>query len=131
MKTISFGCKPTDKIYLEQVLPALLNKKKDQTIRPAWDRKCVKIFNPFGEHKDKEELKVEKPPRFKVGDPVKFYWKQRSKHKIFCSTCGKGITEMEIKNDVYRATNRYIPPTREEPGKIVSKEIYRKTSCYE
>lgn len=47
-------------------LPKLLDKSCCQTIRPVGKRK------------------------FKVGDKVTLYWKQRSPYKIFCSKCGKG-----------------------------------------
>uniref|UniRef100_A0A6M3JUW4 Uncharacterized protein n=1 Tax=viral metagenome TaxID=1070528 RepID=A0A6M3JUW4_9ZZZZ len=36
MKVMSFTCRPDDEIYLKCILPALLDKTKTQTIRPAW-----------------------------------------------------------------------------------------------
>lgn len=103
-QVISFGCKPTDNIYLEQVLPALLAKKKVSTIRPAWKMEKLSVVdeikNPRLEFSNQglslhgeaitHETKniIEKPPRFKVGEPVQFDWKQRSPHQWFCPICG-------------------------------------------
>lgn len=65
MKTISFSEK--------EILHAMLEKRKDQTTRPAWNKK--------GPTK----------ARFKVGDRAKFYWKQRLKATEFCRRCGDGV----------------------------------------
>jgi len=74
MKIISFSA--------VEILPALLNKTKTQTIRPAW--KYVKVLDTG------YEAIREKPARFKVGDKVKLVWKQRSpKNSWFCSICGR------------------------------------------
>lgn len=74
MKIISFSA--------VEILPALLNKKKDQTIRPNWKydttREAKGDFVPI----------ILKEPRFKVGEKVKLMWKQRSKYKSFCDKCG-------------------------------------------
>ncbi len=61
-----------------EILPALLSKKKTQTIRPAWK-----------EYEDNKGIEFLKPPRFKVGEQVKLMWNQRSKHKLFWLCCGK------------------------------------------
>lgn len=63
MKAISFS--------EMKILPALLDRTKCQTIRPAWNDKGPR------------------EARFKVGDNVKFFWKQRVAAKFFCSVCGK------------------------------------------
>jgi len=55
-----------------EILPSLLNKSKQQTIRPAWK-----------EYKDNKGVEFLKPPRFKVGEVVKLVWNQRSKYKWF------------------------------------------------
>ncbi len=95
-KTISFGCKPTDQIYLEQILPALLNKTKCQTIRPAW----IML--------GKKELQaIQKGPRFKFGDPVKFYWKQRSQYKYFYKGNGHGTVWSQ--RETSPNSNKFIP----------------------
>jgi len=111
MKCLSFGCSPTDEIYIKQILPALLKgvrtnwkEGKTQTIRSAqndtfkcfWCNKIVKWENAES-HTDKHhhQLRVrtydkkEKQPRFKVGEEARLYWKQRSQYKEFCSKCGK------------------------------------------
>ena len=63
-----------------EILPALLDKSKTQTIRPAF--------------KDNKE----KPARFKVGEKVKLMWKQRSKRKLFCKKCGYNC--FQVKNKI-------------------------------
>ena len=85
MKCISFSA--------VDVLPALLNKKKVQTIRPAWKEGiklgCVEAIPkstlPSGDIVYNITLKL---ARLEVGDKVKLYWNQRSKSKIFCRMCG-------------------------------------------
>lgn len=78
-----------------EILPALLSKAKTQTIRPAF------ITNPYSKLTS-EDIAAElhtngvKPPRFKVGDEVKLLWQQRSKYKLFCQKCLKGIPYPEI-----------------------------------
>lgn len=87
MKIINFS--------VVEILPHLLNKTKTQTIRPAWKEE---LGNPLA---DQDIISVntrykeipykkwnEKPPRFKVGDHVQLYWKQRGKYKWFCQACG-------------------------------------------
>mgnify|MGYP001618212847 CR=1 FL=1 len=92
MKVISFSA--------IEILPALLNKTKCQTIRPAWKEVCylkgkcgtknIKKNGFWMEHKNCKFVLFEKKPRFKTGDIVKLLWNQRSKHLTFCSRCGKG-----------------------------------------
>lgn len=62
-----------------EILPSLLDKSKTQTIRSAWKEG----INEKGQLDD-----ILKPPRFKVGEKVQLMWKQRSKHNLFCGTCG-------------------------------------------
>lgn len=65
-----------------EILPALLDKTKTQTIRPLWKK---------GETTDYgEKTYIAFAPRLKVGDIVTLYWKQRSSPKgsFFCSKCG-------------------------------------------
>jgi len=60
MKIISFST--------VEILPALLNKRKTQTIRPAW--KAWKL--PLGAFTTKQDIEpIMKEPRFKVGEKVK------------------------------------------------------------
>ena len=108
MKTLSFTCKPNDRIYLEQVLPALLDRNKGSSIRPLW--KEVKVIDKLnlesvGMTRDMKNLQVQgtiekshkefiyKKPCRKVGEQVQIMWKQRSSPKgsWFCSKCGKQI----------------------------------------
>ena len=71
-----------------EILPALLSKKKTQTIRPAWLQGAyIKDY--------KEELKPTLP-RFKKGEEVKLYWKQRSTYTHFCKFCGRGVKPFQI-----------------------------------
>ncbi len=58
------------------ILPSLLDERKDQTIRPGWD----KNGNP-------------KPARFKVGEPAQLMWHQRSSCLYFCKKCGIGSVD--------------------------------------
>ncbi len=77
MKTINNNC--------VEVLPSLLDHTKDQTIRQAW-RDTKKMGVTTG-----RMIQEAKEPRFKVGEEVRLYWKQRGKYKYFCKECGVGI----------------------------------------
>lgn len=89
MKILSFSA--------VEVLPALLNKTKQQTIRPAW-KECV--------HRTPDESSVEscrwigvgihtieKSACFKVGEKVQLGWKVRGtpKFQLFHRKCGNKI----------------------------------------
>jgi len=69
-----------------EILPALLDKSKTQTIRPLFKIEWLKR-NPL-KPQDKEGVMHKKEPRFKVGDKAKLYWKMRSKDWWHCA-CGK------------------------------------------
>lgn len=75
MKILSFSA--------VEVLPALLNRTKTQTIRPLFCENCWQgNIPPF------EDVMSKCPPdwhktHFKVGEKVKLYWKQRSIYKWF------------------------------------------------
>lgn len=81
-----------------EILPALLDKSKTQTIRKAWDdSQCSASGGEFGECEDncitcKWAINAI-PPRFKVGEQVKLMWNQRSKYQIFCKMCGVGLED--------------------------------------
>jgi hypothetical protein len=88
MKVMSFTCRPDDEIYLKYILPALLDKTKIQTDRPAW--KMESILKPHAiRHITGEEnqffkgnyISVDKKPRFKVGETVRLEWKSRNSPK--------------------------------------------------
>lgn len=85
MKTLNFSCL--------EILSALLNKSKTQTIGPAWETKILDRNYKCGECGREGQLEGEydKPPCFKVGDKVKLFWKQGSKYKEFCEYCGNGF----------------------------------------
>lgn len=106
MRTISFS--------VVKILPHLLDKSKDQTIRPAWKE----VIAEFPKYKccadagccdcERETELVSKSPYLKVKEEVKLYWKQRTKFKWFCRDCGNGIDGYVTKYlgiDVFR-TNR-------------------------
>jgi len=83
MKTINFSA--------VEVLPSLLNKTKQQTIRPAW--KSIWGVAPS------VEFTESKQPRFKVGDEVKLMWNEKSKAEWFDRTKGEGLDIKQIKPD--------------------------------
>lgn len=94
MKTINFSA--------VEILPALLDKSKTQTIRKAkpldeWECEEVgtRVLGKEMKIKEKYEPGTKsckyKPPRFKVGEKARLYWKQRSQYMIFCKYCGAGI----------------------------------------
>lgn len=78
-----------------EILPALLNKTKIQTLRPGWKygdlitNRCC----PDSPHCDckKEYIMLNKPARFSVGEKITLMWNQRSKFEYFCVKCGKGV----------------------------------------
>jgi hypothetical protein len=88
MKVLSFSA--------IEILPALLNKTKIQTIRPAWFGKWQTIKGMNGEI----PTVYYKTPRFKSGEEIRLEWKSRNSPKgsWFCSKCGKEaiITPKEL-----------------------------------
>lgn len=64
----------------KEILPALLERRKVQTIRNAVNEKTGKL----------------KDPKFEVGEQVKVYWNQRSKHKYFDRETGKPWIEQVL-----------------------------------
>lgn len=85
-----------------EVLPALLNKTKTSTIRPAWKTTILTnnkmkgiekatYMTIMGAKGKLVEMTIGKPPRFKVGEQVKLLWNQRSKYKWFCKWCGGAL----------------------------------------
>jgi len=69
-----------------EILPALLDKTKKQTIRPAFCKDCMnpEYFNNLKLKSDKryqELIRSEHKARFKVGDKVQIMWKQRTSPK--------------------------------------------------
>lgn len=102
MKTLSFSAM--------EILPALLNRTKTQTIRPAWHE----IPDMFGRKREHWKLTEEKTARFSVGDPVKFYWKQRSRFSWFCKKCGESNISHSVNGDFGRCHSCKIQGTQSE-----------------
>ena len=107
-----------------EILPSLLDKSKTQTIRPAWEiikDKKMAVLN-FEKKSRPLEWRIEKQPRFKVGDKVKLMWNQRSSFKWFCKEHGHplkeaftisgnlGISECGIKYSDLMMETMLIPP---------------------
>jgi len=95
-----------------EILPALLNKTKTQTIRPLWNQKSEIKYIKSTETAHVFDFDY-KQPHFKVGDKVKLIWKQRSKYKWFCKKCGGEINYPQHKEEfgaVYekKSKNAYI-----------------------
>jgi hypothetical protein len=88
-----------------EILPALLNHDKTQTIRPAW--KTMKsgkgnIWVELGQHPTEKDvigislgksIDIPTKSRFEVGDICQIMWKQRTspKDSWFCKICGKRV----------------------------------------
>ncbi len=71
-----------------EVLPALLDRSKTQTIRPAFKKVPTrKLLQELGCKPRKLDFTVGREARFKVGEEVKLMWNQRSRYGFFCS-CG-------------------------------------------
>lgn len=91
------------KFTVVEILPALLDKSKTQTIRRAYEMSDDgKLFS----YKVKQPIPVlvEKPARFKVGDKATLMWNQRSKSLWFYKHDGSpAITSTAIKypSDVF------------------------------
>ena len=93
-----------------EILPALLDKSKTQTIR------LVKMYDGEAMAKDMSKYGEYKPARFKVGDKVKLMWNQRSYYFVFCAKCGIGMERLH-NIDGIRCKNckfRYVQPTVSE-----------------
>src|SRR3990167_5499099 len=105
-----------------EILPALLNKTKVQTIRPLFLQKGEKpkrieecdapgLRNGITGKIDLPSI-GHKKPRLKIGDHVKFYWKMRNKAKWFCKKCGNSVLS-DKGNGMYRWICKdcgYLPP---------------------
>lgn len=89
MKTLSFS--------VVEILPALLDRTKTQTIR------------------------VNRMARFKVGDKVRLYWKQRSSFKYFCRTCGESVPIQDEKFYETLDVNIVPPPHCKESRGVFHK----------
>lgn len=79
MKTISFS--------VVKILPHLLDRTKDQTIRPAWyyPKSWAGMMASAG------TKMLDKAAYLKVDEEVKLYWKQRGKASVFCKCHGKAV----------------------------------------
>ena len=127
MKTLSFGCKPNDNVYLEQIFPALLNKIKKQTIRPAW-----KELEPINDEKIVGLKKViaDKQSRFKVGEKIRLYWKQRGKYKWFCRLCGDPLipikSALKCKNEHVIIQKEILEKIKSNPSELKLYNIFNK-----
>ena len=93
MKVISFSA--------VEILPALLDRSKTQTLRPAW-KDLINIGDKKGDEPTllgqlyPEKMPYgEKKPRFKVGEKVKFMWKCRSPYKYFSPDDGRGVLKLK------------------------------------
>jgi hypothetical protein len=79
-----------------EVLPALLDHTKVQTIRPAWKKYYVKTSKLKSAIKipiitmGGKQATIETKPRFAVGETVSIQWHQRTSPKgaEFCKVCG-------------------------------------------
>jgi len=102
MAVIGFNCRPDDKIYIEDVLPALLKgnetnwkEGKSSIIRPLF--KDVKTYEElWGRYTSKEKhnslfFYQKKDPYYKPGFIYTPMWKQRSSPRgsMFCCDCGQ------------------------------------------
>lgn len=105
MKVLNFSC--------VEILHALLDKSKTQTIRPAWKDypiKDGKVKFPLGVKKlsvsgtygrKNWKAHTDKPPRFKVGEQIKLFWKQRCKYKWFnMREWGIGLKQVDCFNPI-------------------------------
>ncbi len=93
MKVLSFSA--------VEILPALLDKSKTQTIRPAWEKGTIKNLDTG---KMMGGFVKPKLARFKVGEKEQVMWKQRTspKDSWFCKTCGELLTRQEeMVGDIY------------------------------
>ena len=108
MKVLSFA--GYDEIYLKYILPALLNKTKTQTIRPAWNDAVKHKWSLTRDNCAYEKIKYVsgKPPRFQVGETFILEWKSRSSPRgsWFCSNCG--MLE-KIRNPSGKCDHLYFP----------------------
>jgi hypothetical protein len=84
-----------------EILPAVLDKSKISTMRPAW--KILPLSNPVKEGTVTWEIPVEgstrikkmieTKPNYKVGETVQLMWKQRTSPRgaMFCRECGEEL----------------------------------------
>jgi len=106
-----------------EILPALLNENKNQTIRPAWKKPefargiCIN-GSPKYDSNGGNPI-IEKLPRFSVSEKITLMWNQRSPHKVFCSNCGGPFLKC-------RCEKRGIALSfRKELGKSVITEVFK------
>lgn len=113
MKALSFSAK--------QILPALLDRTKTQSIRKAWKELDCKTYHDFKTKSNDLQCKgygspeitytesiaggrtkgfLEKPTRFSIGEKVRLFWKMRGtpKDARFCRNHGKVLREGAVNN---------------------------------
>ena len=101
MKVISFSA--------VEILPALLDRSKTQTLRPAWKEDAYLRCNDIS--KEINPNKYFKEPRFKVGEKVKLMWKCRSPYKYFSPDDGRGVLKLKDGN--------FAPSKNISPAEII------------
>ncbi len=84
-----------------EVLPSLLDKTKNQSIRKAWKGELNPLADPEimmdtdtygGSGKGRKGWDcIKDKPKYQVGDKVNLFWNKESKDTHFCPLCGKGI----------------------------------------
>lgn len=101
MKRLSFGCKSDDEIYINEVLPSLMNtfgygkgnQLKLSTIRPAFKivEGIEEGFHAKGKPIKTHKCIVLKKPYYSEGELVNVVWKQRGfpADSWFCNKCGE------------------------------------------
>ena len=107
MKIINFTVK--------QVLPALLDKSKNQTIRKAW--KTMTGIRTL------EGLDVDIPARYQVGEQVQLMWNQRSQHKYFRKDNGKAVPIHDFKEGMNQLLDDNLFPKK--LGEAEIKKVFK------
>lgn len=126
---MKFSCSPDDKIYLDYVLPALLDGTKGSTIRRAWKMASEEIVavpipgddgtvTDIGAKMMNEAIKdlmFETPPKWKVGDIVEQVWvaeniaQYRDFRRILCENLKEDILiKILMKKSFYEYLGKYV-----------------------
>ena len=84
MKTLNFNA--------VKILPSLLNKTKEQTIRKGWIGKFETLKPIYGKE---HSINWRKPPKFKVGDRVQLVWNEESEYEWFRKKDGSSYMMMD------------------------------------
>lgn len=74
-----------------EVLQGLLNQTKTSTIRKAWKEELIKTYGVHPPVRNYHDIEA----KYKVGEICEMVWDRDNKDDVFCTKCGKSISQGE------------------------------------